>query len=301
MPVKVQNGLPARAVLEKENIFLMDESRAVTQDIRPLRILILNLMPLKEETETQLLRALSNTPLQLELTLMRISSHQSTHTSSSHLNTFYTTFGQVALQYFDGFIITGAPVEKMPFEDVDYWSELCAIMDWSTTHATSTLHICWGAQAGLYHHYGIEKYELPKKLSGIYTQRVCDRLVPLVRGFDDVFSAPHSRYTGTRREDILANPQLMLLAESEEAGPFLAASRDGSRIFVMGHPEYDRETLRQEYVRDVGRGLNPEIPCHYFEDDDPQKPVCLSWRVHANTLYANWLNYYVYQVTPYVW
>lgn len=301
MPVKVQNGLPARAVLEKENIFLMDESRAVAQDIRPLRIVILNLMPLKEETETQLLRALSNTPLQLELTLMRISSHRSTHTSSSHLNTFYTTLSQVALQYFDGMILTGAPVEKMAFEEVDYWDELCSIMDWSATHVTSTIHICWGAQAGLYYHYGIEKYELPKKLSGIYTQRVCNRLTPLVRGFDDVFCAPHSRYTGTRREDILNHPELVLLADSEEAGPFLIASRDGSRIFIMGHPEYDRETLRQEYLRDLGRGLDPEIPCRYFLDDDPHKEVLLSWRVHANTLYTNWLNYYVYQVTPYQW
>ena len=299
MPVKVQNGLPARAVLEKENIFLMDENRAATQDIRPLRILILNLMPLKEDTETQLLRALSNTPLQLELELMRMSSHESTHTSSTHLNTFYKTFSQVALLHYDGMIITGAPVEKLEFEQVDYWDELCMIMDWSTTHVTSVIHICWGAQAGLYHHYGISKYELPAKLSGIYTQRVLDRLVPLVRGFDDVFPAPHSRYTGNRREDILNCSELLLLAESEEAGPFLAMNRNGSQIFIMGHPEYDRETLRQEYVRDMERGLNPQIPCRYFEDDDPKKPVKLSWRVHANTLYTIWLNYYVYQRTPY--
>ena len=299
MPVKVQNGLPARMVLEKENIFLMDESRAMTQDIRPLRILILNLMPVKEET--QLLRALSNTPLQLELELMRMSSHESTHTSSMHLNTFYTTFGQVALQHYDGMIITGAPVEQMEFEQVDYWEELRTVMDWSTTHVTSVLHICWGAQAGLYHHYGIPKYKLPQKLSGIYTQKVLNRLIPLVRGFDDEFKAPHSRYTGNRRADILARPELLLLAESEEAGPFLAMNQDGSRIFVMGHPEYDRDTLKGEYLRDVSRGLNPRIPENYFEEDDPEKPVKLSWRVHANTLYTNWLNYYVYQVTPYQW
>jgi len=301
MPIKVQNGLPARAILEKENIFLMDEARAMTQDIRPLQILLLNLMPIKEDTETQLLRALSNTPLQVELTLLHMSTHESSHTSSFHLNTFYTSFDQVALQHFDGMIITGAPVEKLAFEEVDYWDELCMIMDWSVNHVTSTIHICWGAQAGLYHHYGIQKYELPEKLSGIYTQRVLDRLSPLVRGFDDVFCAPHSRYTGTRREDILACPQLQLLAESEEAGPFLAADRDGSRIFIMGHPEYDRETLHQEYIRDVGRGLNPRIPCNYFQDDDPEKPVVLSWRAHANTLYTNWLNYFVYQTTPYDW
>ncbi len=301
MPVKVQNGLPARAELEKENIFLMDESRAMTQDIRPLQILILNLMPKKEETETQLLRVLSNTPLQLELTLMHMSSHESTHTSSSHLNMFYTTFNQIAILHYDGMIITGAPVEKMAFEDVDYWDELCVIMEWSKTHVTSTVHICWGAQAGLYYHYGIQKYDLPKKLSGIYTQKVLDPLVPLVRGFDDEFTAPHSRYTGNHREDILAEPDLTLLAESDEAGPFLAMSRDGSRVFIMGHPEYDRNTLRDEYIRDKGRGLNPDIPRNYFRDDDPEKEVILSWRVHANTLYTNWLNYYVYQVTPYQW
>ncbi len=301
MPIKVQNGLPARKILENENIFLMDETRAATQDIRPLRLLLLNLMPLKEDTETQILRALSNTPLQLELTLMRVSSHESVHTSSRHLNTFYTTFEQIKGNYYDGMIITGAPVEKLPFTEVDYWDELCEIMDWTTTHVTSTIHICWGAQAGLYHHYGIDKYELPEKLSGIYEQRVLDRLVPLVRGFDDVFKAPHSRYTGNRREDILADPRLVLLAESEIAGPFLVMNHSGSRIFVLGHPEYDRETLRQEYVRDLGRGLNPQLPCNYFTDDNPEKPVVLTWRIHANTLYTNWLNYYVYQVTPYQW
>ena len=301
MPIKVQNGLPARAVLEQENIFLMDETRAVSQDIRPLRILILNLMPIKEDTETQLLRALSNTPLQIELELMRMSTHESTHTSMTHLNTFYTTFHQVRMQYYDGMIITGAPVEKMPFEEVDYWNELAMIMDWSKTHVTSTLHICWGAQAGLYHHFGIQKYEMSEKLSGVYTQRVLNRNIPLVRGFDDIFKAPHSRYTGNHREDIVNHPDLILLAESEEAGPFLAMSQDGSQIFVMGHPEYDRVTLQNEYIRDVGRGLNPNVPCNYFEDDDPEKPVLLTWRGHANALYSNWLNYYVYQETPFAW
>ena len=301
MPIKVQNGLPARAVLEQENIFLMDETRAVSQDIRPLRILILNLMPIKEDTETQLLRALSNTPLQIELELMRMSTHESTHTSMTHLNTFYTTFHQVRMQYYDGMIITGAPVEKMAFEEVDYWDELAMIMDWSKTHVTSTLHICWGAQAGLYHHFGIQKYEMSEKLSGVYTQRVLNRNIPLVRGFDDIFKAPHSRYTGNRAEDIRNHPDLILLAESEVAGPFLAMSQDGSQIFVMGHPEYDRVTLQNEYIRDVGRGLNPNVPCNYFEDDDPEKPVLLTWRAHANTLYSNWLNYYVYQETPFAW
>ncbi|MBP3700915.1 MAG: homoserine O-succinyltransferase [Lachnospiraceae bacterium] len=301
MPIKVQNGLPARAVLEQENIFLMDETRAVSQDIRPLRILILNLMPIKEDTETQLLRALSNTPLQIELELMRMSTHESTHTSMTHLNTFYTTFHQVRMQYYDGMIITGAPVEKMAFEEVDYWDELAMIMEWSKTHVTSTLHICWGAQAGLYHHFGIQKYEMSEKLSGVYTQRVLNRNIPLVRGFDDIFKAPHSRYTGNRAEDIRNHPDLILLAESEVAGPFLAMSQDGSQIFVMGHPEYDRVTLQNEYIRDVGRGLNPNVPCNYFEDDDPEKPVLLTWRAHANTLYSNWLNYYVYQETPFAW
>ena len=301
MPIKVQNGLPARAVLEQENIFLMDETRAVSQDIRPLRILILNLMPLKEDTETQLLRALSNTPLQIELELMRMSTHESTHTSMTHLNTFYTTFSQVRMQYYDGMIITGAPVEKMAFEEVDYWNELTMIMDWSKTHVTSTLHICWGAQAGLYHHFGIQKYEMSEKLSGVYEQRVLDRKIPLVRGFDDIFKAPHSRYTGNRAEDIRNHPGLILLAESAVAGPFLAMSTDGSQVFVMGHPEYDRVTLRNEYVRDVGRGLNPNVPCNYFEDDDPEKGVVLTWRGHANALYSNWLNYYVYQETAYAW
>ena len=301
MPIKIQNDLPARAILETENIFIMDENRAMSQDIRPLQILILNLMPIKEDTETQLLRALSNTPIQIDITFLHMSSHESTHTSMSHLNKFYVTFDKVRDHRFDGMIITGAPVEQMPFEEVDYWGELTEIMEWTRTHVTSTVHICWGAQAGLYYHYGIQKYEMDKKLFGIYEQRVLDRTVPLVRGFDDVFRAPHSRYTYVRREDILACPELMLLAESDEAGVFLVQSRDGKQIFVMGHPEYDRVTLDGEYRRDRGKGMDTAIPKNYYPDDDPEKRPLLSWRMHANALYTNWINFYVYQETPYVW
>ncbi len=301
MPIKIQNDLPARAILETENIFIMDENRAMSQDIRPLQILILNLMPIKEDTETQLLRALSNTPIQIDITFLHMSSHESTHTSMSHLNKFYVTFDKVRDHRFDGMIITGAPVEQMPFEEVDYWGELTEIMEWTKTHVTSTVHICWGAQAGLYYHYGIQKYEMDKKLFGIYEQRVLDRTVPLVRGFDDVFRAPHSRYTYVKREDILACPELMLLAESDEAGVFLVQSRDGKQIFVMGHPEYDRVTLDGEYRRDRGRGMDTAIPKNYYPDDDPEKRPLLSWRMHANALYTNWINFYVYQETPYVW
>lgn len=301
MPIKIQNDLPARAILETENIFIMDENRAMSQDIRPLQILILNLMPIKEDTETQLLRALSNTPIQIDITFLHMSSHESTHTSMSHLNKFYVTFDKVRDHRFDGMIITGAPVEQMPFEEVDYWGELTEIMEWTKTHVTSTVHICWGAQAGLYYHYGIQKYEMDKKLFGIYEQRVLDRTVPLVRGFDDVFRAPHSRYTYVKREDILACPELMLLAESDEAGVFLVQSRDGKQIFVMGHPEYDRVTLDGEYRRDRGKGMDTAIPKNYYPDDDPEKRPLLSWRMHANALYTNWINFYVYQETPYVW
>ncbi|MEI3175265.1 MULTISPECIES: homoserine O-acetyltransferase MetA [unclassified Candidatus Paralachnospira] len=300
MPIKVQNDLPARAILETENIFMMDEDRALSQDIRPLQIVILNLMPIKEDTETQLLRALSNTPLQLDITFLHMSSHESTHTSVSHLNKFYVTFDQIRKQKFDGMIITGAPVEQMEFEDVDYWPELAKIMDWTTTHVTSTVHICWGAQAGLYHHYGIQKHIMDKKLFGIYEHRVIDRTVPLVRGFDDVFRAPHSRYTYDRKEDIEACSELVILAESEEAGVFLVQSRDGKRIFVMGHPEYDRITLDGEYRRDHGKGMDTAIPKNYYPNDDPSQRPMLTWRMHANALYNNWVNYYVYQVTPYI-
>ena len=301
MPIKVQNDLPAKAILENENIFVMDEHRAMTQDIRPLYIVILNLMPTKEETELQLLRALSNTPLQIDVTLLCVESYVSKNTPASHLNKYYKRFREIRGRKFDGMIITGAPVEQMPFEEVDYWGELTEIMEWTKAHVTSTVHICWGAQAGLYYHYGIQKYEMDKKLFGIYEQRVLDRTVPLVRGFDDVFRAPHSRYTYVRREDILACPELMLLAESDEAGVFLVQSRDGKQIFVMGHPEYDRVTLDGEYRRDRGRGMDTAIPKNYYPDDDPEKRPLLSWRMHANALYTNWINFYVYQETPYVW
>ena len=300
MPIKVQNDLPARAILETENIFMMDENRAVSQDIRPLQIVILNLMPVKEETETQLLRALSNTPIQLDITFLHMSSHESTHTSLSHLNQFYVTFDSIQKQKFDGMIITGAPVEQMAFEEVDYWKELEKIMDWSDTHVTSTVHICWGAQAGLYYHYGIQKHEMKEKLFGIYEQRVIDRTVPLVRGFDDTFRAPHSRYTYVKKEDITACSDLMILAESDEAGIFLVQSRDGRRIFVMGHPEYDRVTLDGEYRRDQGKGMDTAITKNYYPGDNPENRPCLSWRMHANALYNNWINFYVYQVTPYL-
>lgn len=300
MPIKVQKDLPARAVLEAENIFIMDEDRALSQDIRPLEILILNLMPIKEETETQLLRALSNTPLQVDCTFLMMSSHVSKNTSASHLNKFYVGFEEVRPRRFDGMIITGAPVENLEFEEVNYWEELSAIMEWSKSHVTSTLHICWGAQAGLYYHYGIPKYKREKKLSGIYSHRVLERKTPLVRSLNDYFLAPHSRYTEVRREDIEKHPELVILAESSEAGVFLAMSRDGRQVFVQGHPEYDRMTLNNEYHRDLGKGLNPELPRNYYENNDPFSVPPLMWRNAANTLYTNWLNYYVYQVTPYI-
>lgn len=299
MPIKIQNDLPARVILEEENVFIMDESRARSQDIRPLEILILNLMPIKEDTETQLLRALSNTPLQVECTFMMMSSHQSTHTSSSHLNKFYITFDEIRRRKFDGMIITGAPVENMEFEDVNYWKELTEIMEWSRNHVTSTLHLCWGAQAGLYYHYGIPKHPMEKKLSGIYVHKVLNKRVPLVRSFDDYFNCPHSRYTEVRKADIQKHPELKILAESEEAGVFLVMDSDGKQIFLQGHPEYDRMTLNNEYHRDLNKGLNPALPCNYYEHDDPFSVPPLQWRNVANTLYANWLNFYVYQATPY--
>ncbi len=300
MPIKVQKDLPAKAILEKENIFMMDEDRALSQDIRPLEILIINLMPLKEETETQLLRALSNTPLQVDCTFLMLESHTSKNTSASHLNKFYVYFDEVKKKKFDGMIITGAPVENMEFEEVNYWEELKKIMEWSRTHVTSSLHICWGAQAGLYYHYGIPKYKMESKLSGIYRHKVLDRKVPLVRSLDDYVMAPHSRYTEVRREDIKKHPELMILAESKEAGILLVMNRDGRQIFVQGHPEYDRMTLDGEYHRDLDKGLKPEIPCNYYENNDPETVPVLNWRNMANTLYGNWLNFYVYQITPYL-
>ncbi len=296
MPIKAQSDLPARTILESENIFLIDETRAISQDIRPLEIAILNLMPLKEETETQLLRALSNTPLQVDITFLAIESHVSKNTSASHLNKFYTTFREVKDRKFDGLIITGAPLEQM-----DYWEELCIIMEWSKKYVTSTLHICWGAQAGLYYHYGIQKYPLKEKLSGIYSHQVIDRTIPMVRGLDDIFFAPHSRYTGIQKEDIIKNDSLTLLVESEEAGPFLIMAQGGKQFFVMGHPEYDRMTLDSEYKRDLKKGLTIQMPKNYYPQDDSEKRPILTWRAHANTLYTNWLDYYVYQVTPYEW
>lgn len=299
MPIKTQNDLPAKEILESENIFVMDENRAMHQDIRPLDIVIVNLMPLKEETELQILRSLSNTPVQVNVTFVKMSSHESAHTSMSHLNKFYLNFDEIEEDNFDGMIITGAPVEHMEFEEVDYWPEISHIMEWSRTHVTSTLHLCWGAQAGLYYHYGIPKHQLAGKMFGVYGHRVMNRKIPLVRGFDDYFYAPHSRHTETRREDIEACPDLTVLADSEEAGVFLLMAKNGRQIFVMGHPEYDRLTLDKEYRRDKGKGLPIELPVNYYPDDDDTKKPLLQWRSHSNILYANWINYYVYQQTPY--
>ena len=299
MPIKTQNELPAKEILEQENIFVMDENRAIHQNIRQLEIAIVNLMPLKEETELQILRSLSNTPLQVNVTFIATSTHESTHTSMSHLNKFYVSFEDIKNQNFDGLIITGAPIELMEYEEVDYWPEICQIMEWSKTHVTSTLHLCWGAQAGLYYHYGIPKHILDEKMFGVFAHRVKNRKIPLVRGFDDIFYAPHSRHTEVRAEDIRKHPELTILAESDQAGVFLVIDGDGSRIFVMGHPEYDRVTLHNEYMRDMNKGLQIKKPVNYYpNDDDTQKPL-LQWRSHGNILYSNWLNYYVYQETPY--
>lgn len=299
MPIRTQNDLPAKEILEQENIFVMDENRSTHQDIRPISIVIVNLMPLKEDTELQILRALSNTPIQVDVSFVACATHESTHTSMSHLNKFYQTFDEIKHHNFDGLIITGAPVEQMEYEKVDYWDEICQIMEWSKTHVTSTLHLCWGAQAGLYYHYGIQKRMLPKKKFGVFEHKVLNRKVPIVRGFDDVFMAPHSRHTEVAKEDIEADGRLTILAESEEAGVFLVLAEDGKQLFVMGHPEYDRMTLRNEYYRDKEKGLPIEIPKNYFpDDDDSQKPL-LTWRAVSNCLYSNWLNYYVYQTTPY--
>ncbi len=297
MPIKVQNDLPARAILESENIFVMDEKRALSQDIRPLQILILNLMPVKEETELQLLRALSNTPLQVDCTFLMLSTHTSKNTSASHLNKFYVAFADVRKHKFDGMIIT---VENLEYEEVNYWEELVEIMEWTKTNVHSTLHLCWGAQAALYCHYGIPKYRREKKLSGIYRHKVLHHRIPLVRGMDDYVMAPHSRYTEVRREDIEKHPGLNVLAESPEAGVFLVMKEDGSQIFIQGHPEYDRMTLNNEYLRDVNKGLLPDIPSNYYKNDDPLDQPVLSWRTTCNMLYANWLNYYVYQTTDYI-
>ncbi len=299
MPIKVQAELPAKEILERENIFVMDENRAVHQDIRPIKILILNLMPLKEETELQLLRSLSNTPLQVDVTFMVMSSHESKNTSTSHLNKFYVVFDQIKDQKFDGMIITGAPVENMEFEEVDYWEEMVKIMDWSDRNVTSTIYLCWAAQAGLYHHYGLQKKKLPHKMFGLFWHKVLNRKIPLVRGFDDVFLAPHSRHTEVPLEDIRECGKITVLAESEEAGFFLGMAKEGRQIFVMGHPEYDRVTLDGEYKRDLGKGMDIRLPKNYYQNDDASVKPLLMWRAHANNLYTNWLNYYVYQSTPY--
>lgn len=299
MPIKVQSELPAKRVLEDENIFIMDETRAIHQDIRPLRIAILNLMPLKEDTEVQLLRSLSNTPLQVDVTLLSTATYIGKNTASNHLDQFYLTFDEVKHLKYDGLIITGAPVEQMDFEEVTYWDELKAIMEWTKTNVTSTFHICWGAQAGLYYHYGIPKINLENKLFGVYEHHVLNRKIPLVRGFDDVFYAPHSRYTTVSKEEVLKRKELTILAESKEAGVFIAIAGDGKQIFVTGHPEYDRITLDREYKRDVDKGIEIELPQNYYPDGLTYVRPELTWRAHANTLYTNWLNYYVYQVTPY--
>lgn len=299
MPIRIPDSLPATEVLENENIFVMTEYRAIHQDIRPLRLVLLNLMPTKIATETQIMRKLSNTPLQIEVELLQTISHDAKNVSKAHLSAFYTSFDEIKDERFDGMIITGAPVELLDFEDVDYWNELCRIMEWSATNVHSTLHICWGAQAGIYFHYGIPKYVLPEKLSGVFEHRVDKPSSPLVRGFDDIFRAPHSRYTEVHAADIEAHPELELIATSQEAGVYIAKSTDSRNFFVFGHPEYDAETLKGEYERDRLQDLDTLIPRHYFPDDDPAREPCATWRAHAQLLYTNWLNYYVYQTTPY--
>ena len=299
MPIRIPDALPATEILEGENIFVMTEFRALHQDIRPLRVLILNLMPTKIATETQLMRKLSNTPLQIQVDLLRTKSHEATHVSAGHLETFYRTFEDIENEHYDGLIITGAPVELMEFEEVDYWEELCRIMDWSSTHVHSTLHICWGAQAGLYYHYGIQKYRLPKKASGVFEHRLLKPKSPLVRGFDDRFYAVHSRNTDVKIEDVEAVDDLEIVAVSDEVGLYIVKSVDSRRFFVFGHPEYDTDTLKLEYERDVKRGINPEIPTNYFPDDDSSRAPLNVWRSQAQLFYTNWLNYYVYQTTPY--
>ena len=299
MPIKVQSNLPAIKVLESENIFVMPDEVALRQDIRPLKILILNLMPTKITTETQLLRLLGNSPLQVDIELLQMASHTSKNTSPHHLTTFYKTFDEIRNQTFDGLIITGAPVEQIPFEEVDYWEELCEIMEWSKHNVYSTFHICWGAQAGLYYHYGIQKYPLEEKLSGIYQHKVLTPFHPLMRGFDDTFVIPHSRYTTVRYEDIKKQLSLEVLAVSEQAGPAVIANKSGRQVFITGHAEYDRETLANEYYRDLNKGIEPNLPCNYFPDDDASLPPPMVWRSNATLLYTNWLNYFVYQATPY--
>jgi homoserine O-succinyltransferase len=299
MPIKIPDKLPARQTLQNENIFIMDEERAVHQDIRPLQVAILNLMPTKIATETQLLRLLGNTPLQVEATLVRTNSHQSKNTPEEHLLTFYRTFDQIRTQKFDALIITGAPVEQMPFEQVDYWNELTEIIDWGLENVFALFHICWGAQAALYHQFGIPKYPLPAKQFGVFPHRVLEKNIKLLRGFDDIFYAPHSRHTEIRRADIEKVPELKILAESDEAGVYITATRDGRQIFVTGHSEYDPQTLKSEYDRDIAANLPIAIPVNYYPNNDPTQPPVVRWRGHAHLLFSNWINYYVYQETPY--
>ncbi len=299
MPIKIADSLPAKDILENENIFVMTEYRAIHQDIRPIKLLILNLMPTKIITETQLLRKLSNTPLQIEVEFLQTISHEAKNVDTQHLESFYTSFDKIKDKHYDGMIITGAPVENLDFEDVDYWPELCSIMDWSSHYVHSTFHICWGAQAALYYHYGIKKVQLPKKMSGVFQHRVLKPQSPFFRGFDDTFNVPHSRYTGVLEEDILKVPDLELMSVSDVAGVFAVKSHDNRRFFITGHPEYDADTLALEFDRDVKKGLNIEMPKNYFLNDDPSLTPVVAWRAHAQLLYTNWLNYYVYQTTPY--
>lgn len=299
MPIRISDNLPAAEILNNENIFVMFEDRAYHQDIRPLKIVILNLMPTKITTETQLLRLIGNTPIQIETVLLYPASHLPKNTPEEHLMEFYKTFDEIQNEHFDGLIITGAPVEQLPFEQVNYWEELTRIMDWSLTNVYSTLHICWGAQAGLYYHYGIPKYDIPNKMFGVFSHTKCKEHVKLLRGFDDIFYVPHSRHTEVRGEDICKVDGLEILSESEEAGVYLVASKDGRHIFATGHSEYDPLTLKAEYVRDVEKGLDIEVPKNYFPNDDPGEQPLVRWRGHANLLFLNWLNYYVYQETPF--
>ena len=299
MPIKIPNDLPATKTLGEENIFVIDENRATTQDIRPLKIALLNLMPTKIATETQLARLLGNTPLQVELELIKMATHVSKNTSEEHMLAFYKTFDEIKDRKFDGLIVTGAPVENLPFEEVGYWDELCRVFEWSKTNVTSTFHICWGAQAALYYHYGINKYPLAEKLSGVYPHKVVHKGSILFRGFDDTFMAPHSRHTYTKKEDVEAVAALKILAESEEAGVYAVSTHGGRQVFITGHSEYDPDTLEKEYLRDKNAGLDPKVPKNYYPgDDDTLEPLC-TWRSGANLLYSNWLNYFVYQETPY--
>ncbi len=299
MPIKIPDKLPATDTLRNENIFVITEKRAMTQDIRPLKILLLNLMPTKIATETQIARLLGNTPLQVELEFMQTATHKSTHTSESHMTSFYKTFEDFKDRKFDGMIITGAPVELMEFEEVDYWQELCEIMEWSKTHVTSTFHICWGAQAGLYYHYGIPKIKLDKKFSGIYEHKADYKKSMLLRGFDDTFMVPQSRNTTVNREDIEKIPDLKILSSSDETGVYIVSTKKGRQIFVTGHSEYDADTLQKEYIRDINAGLDIDVPKNYFLNDNPKNKPVVTWKSHANLLYSNWLNYFVYQTTPY--